>query len=355
LKNPYLPNVIPYLITKSLSPENQETPINFITDDLIGSKLFYRRNHFSYPHFSSSFYFLTIDGLVETPRTFSLREIYSMPTKRIKTVLECSGNKRKYFEPKVFGEQWGKGAISQGLWKGVSLRTLLQYTGLMDTAKEIVFEGYDFGQRPDSDQMFHFSRSLPIEKALEPDIIIAYEYNNQPIPFKHGFPLRLIVPGWYSMASVKWIKKITVIDREFIGPYQVVDYVYYTSKENDIGKIPVTTINVNSTIQYPLDMQILKTGVYEIKGIAWTGTGSITKVEISIDGGNTWRSCQFTSVSEKYTWTHWSYEWDAQKKGEYIIKSKATNSHGNVQPIEPFWNKKGYGFNAIDCITVKVE
>jgi DMSO/TMAO reductase YedYZ molybdopterin-dependent catalytic subunit len=355
LQNFHQPQVKPYLMTKCLNPENQEAPIHFLNKDIIDKKYFYRRNHFSYPHFTSSFYHLPIDGLVQTPRTFSLQDIYSLPSKTIKVVIECSGDKRELFEPKVFGEQWGHGAINQGIWKGISVRTLLQYTGLMDSAKEIVFEGYDHGPRPDSNQIFHFSRSLPIEKALESNTMIAYEYNNQPIPFKNGFPLRLIVPGWYAMASVKWVKKITVIDHEFKGPFQSVDYVFYPNKENDSGKFPVTTINVNSTIQYPLNMQILHKGVYEIIGIAWTGKGIITKVEISLDDGETWNICQLITIPEKYKWNSWRYKWEAQEKGEYIIKSKATDSFGNVQPIKPLWNRKGYGYNAIDQIKVKVE
>ncbi|MBT2659286.1 sulfite oxidase [Bacillus sp. ISL-18] len=355
MKHSYQPGVKPYLNTKSLSPENQETPIQFLHGEIVHSKLFYRRNHFSYPHFTSSFYFLPIEGLVHTPKTFSLQEIYSLPSKTIKVVLECSGDKRELFQPKVFGEQWEKGAISQGIWKGVSLRTLLKSTGLLTTAKEIVFEGYDYGERPDSSQIFSFARSLPIEKALEPETIIAYEYNDHPIPFKHGFPLRLIVPGWYAMASVKWIKKITVIDKDFTGPFQAVDYVYYPNKENDHGKFPVTTIHVNSTIQYPLNRQLLPTGIYQIKGIAWTGKGMITKVELSLDGGQTWNICQLTSKSEKYSWVPWNFEWEALKKGEYTIKSKATDFEGNVQLSEPFWNRKGYGYNAIDSVEVKVE
>ncbi|WP_160725790.1 sulfite oxidase [Bacillus sp. USDA818B3_A] len=354
MRNFHQPEVKPYLITKSLTPENQETPIHFINGDIVDHSLFYRRNHFSYPHFTSSFYFLSIRGLVPAPRTFSLQEIYSLPPRTIKTVLECSGDKREFFEPKVFGEQWEKGAISQGIWKGVSLRTLLQYTGLMDSAKEILFEGYDYGERPNSDQVVHFSRSLPIEKALEPDTIIAYEYNNQPLPFKHGYPFRLIVPGWYAMASVKWIKSITIIDKEFKGPFQAVDYVYYPNKENDSGKFPVTTINVNSTIQSPLNRQLLNTGIYPIKGIAWTGNGNIVKVELSLDDGQTWETCQLTSTSEEYSWVSWNYQWDVRKKGEYTLKSKATDSHGNVQPSKPYWNRKGYGYNAIDSVNVKV-
>ncbi|MBM7651023.1 sulfite oxidase [Neobacillus cucumis] len=349
------PEVKPNLITRTLIPENQEAPIHFINGDRVEEKLFYRRNHFTYPHFTSSFYFLPVNGMVHTPKTFSLQEIYSLPSKTIKAVLECSGDKREFFRPRVFGEQWEKGAISQGIWKGVSLRTLLQYTGLLDTAKEIVFEGYDYGERPGSNQIVNYSRSIPIEKALEPDTIIAYEYNNQPIPFKHGFPFRLIVPGWYAMASVKWLKKMTVIDTEFKGPFQAVDYVYYPNKENDNGKYPVTTIHVNSTIQYPLNRQLLDTGMYQIKGIAWTGKGTITKVEISLDSGQTWDPCQLTSTFEKYSWVRWSYQWQAFKKGEYTIKVRATDSEGRVQPAEPFWNRKGYGYNAIDRIQVKVE
>lgn len=337
-------------------PENQETPIQFIKDDLIKNNLFYRRNHFPFPNFTSSFYWVSIQGSVHTPRAFSLQEIYSLPSNTLKTVLECSGNKRAFYDPKVFGEQWEKGAISQGVWKGVSLRTLFQYTGLVSTAKEIVFEGHDVGIRPGSDQTFPYARSLPLEVALHPDTILAYEYNHQPIPYKHGFPLRLLVPGWYGMASVKWVKKMTVIDHDFNGPFQTVDYVYYPNNENDQGKIPVTKAHVNSTIQYPLNRQILHIGVYEITGISWTGgEGLITKVEISVDGGQTWKNCQFKNKPEKYAWVRWNYEWKAFEKGEFTIKTKAFDSFGNEQPAEAFWNRKGYGYNAMDCIVVKVE
>lgn len=163
----------------------------------------------------------------------------------------------------------GKGAISQGYWKGVPLRTLLELSGIREGSKEIVVEGYDFGERTDLNEVFTYARSQPIEKAIHPDTIIAYEYNNQPIPFKHGYPLRLIVPQWYAMASVKWIKQISVIDSNFKGPFQTIDYVYYPDKENNKDAYPVTTINVNSTIQKPLDKENLNNGKHLIKGIPW--------------------------------------------------------------------------------------
>ncbi|MGG1399648.1 sulfite oxidase [Bacillus salipaludis] len=355
MQNSQKPSAKSYLITKTLDPENQETPIQFIHEDFVTEKLFYRRNHFSYPNFVSSFYWLTIGGLVNFTRNFSLEEIQALPSKTVKSVLECAGNKRGFFKPKVFGEQWQKGAISQGIWKGVSLRTLLRYTGVLETAREVVFEGYDFGERTDSNEVTYFSRSLPIEKALHPDTLISYEYNGKPLPFKHGFPLRLIVPEWYAMASVKWIKKITVIDHEFKGPFQAVDYVYYPKKDSDEGKLPVTTMKINSTIQQPMDRQILDTGVHTIAGIAWTGRGVITKIEVSVDGGLTWSLADLVQSPEKYAWVRWEYKWEVLEKGEYTILSRAMESEGEKQPKEAVWNRKGYGYNAIDMIKVKIE
>ncbi|MES9740402.1 molybdopterin-dependent oxidoreductase, partial [Peribacillus frigoritolerans] len=280
--------VRPYLTTRSLLPENQETPIQFINNDSVENQLFFRRNHFTYPTLSNSNYWLPINGVVSAPLLLSMQDILQYPSKTVEVVLECSGDKRNLFEPKTFGEQWEKGAISQGKWKGVPLRTLLEISGIGEGAKEVVVEGYDYGLRTDLDEVYTYTRSLPIEKALHEDTIIAYEYNNQPIPFKHGYPLRLIVPQWYAMASVKWIKQISVINTTFNGPFQNIDYMYYPNKDNDQNAFPVTAININSTIQKPLDMEKVNTGVHLIKGIAWTGKGVITKVEISMDDGYTW-------------------------------------------------------------------
>ncbi|WP_331279658.1 molybdopterin-dependent oxidoreductase [Oceanobacillus salinisoli] len=156
----------PYLMTRSLQPENQESPIHFIKSDLVNDELFYRRNHFSYPSFSNTYYFLPVFGAVHMPRFFSIQEILRMPSRNLKMVLECAGNKRSLFEPETYGEQWEKGAISQGEWKGVPLRNLLQLVGLASEAREVVIEGHDFGKTSDSDEYYTYTRSLPIEKAL---------------------------------------------------------------------------------------------------------------------------------------------------------------------------------------------
>jgi DMSO/TMAO reductase YedYZ molybdopterin-dependent catalytic subunit len=272
-------------------------------------------------------------------------------------VLECSGNRRSYFNPRTYGEQWEDGAISQGVWKGTALSDLLQICGIKNSAVEVVFEGHDFGNRKDMDGIFRYARSLPLKKALVEDTIIAYELNDESIPFEHGFPLRLIVPQWYGMSSVKWLKQIKVIDHEFKGPFQAVDYMYYPYKENDLGKTPVTNIKIDSIIQQPMNYEILDTGIHEIYGIAWTGTGEITEVELSVDGGSTWHNTKLFSQhsSEPYSWTIWSYEWNVPEKGEYVLISRAKDSEGSIQPFEAEWNRKGYGYNSVYSIKVKVE
>jgi DMSO/TMAO reductase YedYZ molybdopterin-dependent catalytic subunit len=279
-----------------------------------------------------------------------------MPSKVILFPLECSGNKRAYFRPKAFGEQWRDGDVTQLAWKGVPLADLLTVAGTSSEAVEVVFEGNDYGKEPDMENPESFARSLPVSKALHPGTIIAYELNGEEIPFEHGYPLRLIVPQWYGMASVKWLKRISVIDHKFEGHFQAVDYVYYPNKDNDEGKTPVTTINVSSIIQQPLNMQSLELGSHIIDGMAWTGEGKIESVEVSFDEGKSWAKANIKECGgEPYSCVMWYYSWNPEKRGEYTIMSRARDTEGRVQPMEAQWNRKGYGYNAVYVIKVKVE
>ena len=348
--------ILPFLTTKSLHPENQESPIHFLHEWQTPNQYFYRRNHFPYPLLTQHHFWIHISGLVHQPRFFHYSEILSMPSKSLIVPLECAGNQRAHFSPEVYGEQWEGGAISQGKWTGVSLKDILEKAGLSQNAKEIVFEGADFGQKPGIHEKIPFARSLPIEKALHPDTIIAFQYNDRPLTFKHGYPFRLIVPNWYAMASVKWLSKIKVVDDAFKGPFQTDDYVYYPYKDHNRDKFPVTILNVNSIIQTPIHLSILNTGVHEIKGIAWGGHGSITELQLSFDKGKTWKYARLESLqNEDYAWSRWSYIWHVEKKGEYTIYSRAKDSSGATQPLTPLWNRKGYGYNAVSKVTVKVE
>lgn len=347
---------IPFLTTKSLIPENQESPIHFLYQWKTPIHYFYRRNHFHYPFLTQHHFWLQVSGEVYRPRFFHFYEILSMPSKSLIVPLECAGNKRANFIPKVYGEQWDEGAISQGKWTGVPLKDLLEKVGLSPNTREIVFQGADFGKKPGIKEDIPFERSLPLEKALHPDTIIAYKYNDQFLTFKHGYPLRLIVPNWYAMSSIKWLSKIRAIDHSYTGPFQTDDYIYYPHKNSDKDKFPVTILNVNSTIQQPMHLSILNTDTHEIKGIAWTGKGNITEVQLSFDKGETWKNTTLHQFpNEKYAWSSWSYIWKVEKKGEYTIYSRAKDSSGRIQPLTAFWNRKGYGYNAVSKINVKVE
>jgi len=348
--------VRPYLTTRELIPENQETPVHFASLAHIPDELLYRRNHFAYPSLANDSFRISVHGEVTNPRTFEYEWIRSMPPREVAAVMECAGNKRSLFRPRTFGEQWERGAIAHGIWKGTSLFHLLQFTGLKTTALEVVAEGWDAGSRVDMPGIFPFARSIPIEKAMHPDTLLAYEYNGRPLTRRHGFPYRLIVPHWYAMASVKWVRSMIVTASPFQGPFQQVDYQYYPNKANDQGKHPVTILNVNSSILRPLDRSVMRKGRIFIQGIAWTGLGEIDQVELSFDNGNTWVEAKIGRDSmQPRAWAYWSYEWDVRRTGEYSIHSRAKDTFGRVQPMQAYWNRKGYGYNAVDQVEVKVE
>lgn len=345
----------PYFITRELLPENQETPIHFMDLKEFPEYLFYRRNHFSYPLLIEDLFHFHILGEVVNSRTFHLESIRSMPSRSVTAILECAGNKRSFFEPKTYGEQWERGAIGQGTWRGVPLSYLLQLAGLKESSLEVVVEGWDVGRRVDLPGIHPFARSLSMEKAMHPDTIIAYEFNGYPLTFRHGFPFRLVVPQWYAMASVKWVKRILVIDHAFQGPYQTIDYQYYPNPQDDQQKVPVTILNVNSSIQRPLDHSLLPKGRHYIQGIAWTGMGEINRVQISLDGGGDWVEARlYRYPNQSRAWAHWFYEWEIQQAGEYLIMSRSEDTYGRIQPLSPKWNRKGYGYNAADRARVRV-
>ena len=344
-------NVRPYLTTRGLDPENQETPIHFISFiQPVADALFFRRNHFPYPILTPESFTLKVSGSVEKSIILNYYDLIKLPSLSKRVIIECSGNKRAFFKEKVFGEQWENGAMSEGVWKGVSLKTLLEYTGIKAGVKEVVFRGRDAGVK--NSEFVHFDRSLPIAKALHPEVLIAYEFNGKPISLKHGFPYRLVVPGWYGMASVKWLNEIILIENKFTGPFQTDDYVYYY--QNGTSE-KVTTNHVNSTIQQPLDQQLIKSGTHEIRGIAWTGSGVISTVEISFNKGDKWEQAKLEKRPKEHQTVSWSFPKEFKSGNEYHISVRATDSEGKTQPADAIWNKKGYGYNAIMQITVKAE
>ncbi|WP_241158347.1 sulfite oxidase [Cohnella candidum] len=322
----------------------------------IPEELLYRRNHFAYPTLQEEAYRITIQGAVSQPRVFDNQTIRSLPSRNVHVVLECAGNKRAFFEPKTFGEQWERGAWAQGVWTGVPLSELLRYAGMKPSAQEVVAEGWDMGRRHDMPGIFPFARSIPVATAMHPDTLLAYAYNGSPLSPRHGFPYRLIVPRWYAMASVKWVRRIFVTESPFQGPFQSIDYQYYPDKTNPQIKYPVTIQHVNSSILTPRDRSIMRKGRHAIHGTAWTGLGEIDRVEISVDGGTSWREAKIERPTDRpHGWVLWRYDWDANQAGEYSILSRARDTSGRIQPMRAYWNRKGYGYNAADRIKILIE
>lgn len=349
------PVEVPTLTTISLNPEIQGTPIHFIDDWITPEELFFLRNHFDYPPTTQASYTLTIDGLVNNPGILLYQQLMQMPSKTIVLPLECSGNKRNEFDPPTFGTQWNDGAISQGAWTGVPLCEIFNLFGIVDSACDVVFEGHDSGEIEGFEGEYPFARSIPLEVAMHPDTLIAYGLNNKPIPYKHGYPIRLIVPQWYAMASVKWLKRITVLDKPFDGPYQELDYHYFPYVNSDRNKTPVTLMKVNSIIQKPLPQSTLDAGEHRIYGIAWTGKGVIAKVEVSLDCGRSWEQAElWQDPAHPYSWSSWSYIWHANRKGTYTIMARATDSTGRIQPQRVEWNRLGYGYNGIPVVNIQI-
>ncbi|UUZ92695.1 sulfite oxidase [Paenibacillus sp. P25] len=298
---------------------------------------------------------LGVQGSVRNPRSFTYRELLSMPQVTLPVTLECSGNKRALFHPKARGEQWQTGGVSHAVWTGVALRDILSMCGLLDRAREVVFEGLDRGERTDRPGIFAYARSLPLEKALHPHTIIALHKNGKPLPYKHGFPARLIVPGWYGMASVKWLHRIVVTDHAFQGPFQTVDYVYYKDEADPSHRRPVTVMKVNSVIARPSDQEIVRRGVHTVTGAAWSGEGPVVQAHVSVDAGRTWQEAEWLDPPFPYAWRRWRLRWNAARPGAYDIMVKALDASGRTHPKEAEWNLKGYGNNGIHHIRVYVD
>jgi DMSO/TMAO reductase YedYZ molybdopterin-dependent catalytic subunit len=257
--------------------------------------------------------------------------------------------------PQPAGEPWGYGAASTAVWTGVPLQAVLEATGLAPCASSVVIEGADGGYVADAGRALTYARSLPRDQALHPDTLLAYAMNGEELTFEHGFPVRLIVPGWYGMAAVKWVTRIAALSQSFDGFYQVDRYVLMHAGPNQSGVIPLTRMLVRSVISEPEGGASLPRGMHYVRGFAWSGAGLITRVEVSVDGGAVWEAAELTSRPERYAWRRWQYWWRATAPGPVTLQSRAFDVAGNRQPSIPEWNRLGYANNAIQSVSVNVK
>ncbi|HKF54443.1 MAG TPA: sulfite oxidase [Blastocatellia bacterium] len=344
------------LIVRSENPQDLETPINLLDTWITPNDLFYVRSHIYTPKVDMGTWRLQIDGMVNQPLTLTLDDLKKYPESMQVVTLECSGNGRAFYEPTVPGAQWEKGAVGNARWTGVRLADVLKHAGVKPGAKYITIDGADvpMGKVPD------FIRSLPIEKAMHPDTLLAMQMNGEPIPVSHGFPLRLIASGWTGNNSVKWVTHITVADQPTDAFFYKTAYRYPTmpvapgATVDAANMVPLTTLAVKSSITAPSPAAQFKPGPVMVKGIAYAGEADIVSVDVSTDLGATWKPATLGRDHARYAWRLWEYNWTASNPGSYLIMSRAKDSTGRIQPMVQAWNPSGYLWNVADKVRVTV-
>ena len=339
------------LVIVKRAPFNAETPPAALSELYTPIESFYVRSNFAVPAIATDSWRLMVGGAVAQPLEISYADLLNAPARTLSTTMECAGNHRLGLAPLPQGEPWGGGAVSSGEWQGVPLRWLLEQADLQASAAEILFEGADSGAVGSNGDIVPFARSLPVARALDPDTMLAYQLNGVPLPAAHGGPVRLLVPDWYGMASVKWLVRITAIEQPFAGYYQHERYVYDRPSQ---PVQPVQQMQVKSIITSPALGATLAPGPQLVSGLAWSGSGPIAAVEVSVDGAGAWQSATLVGAATPHTWQAWQFTTPELRPGRHALRCRATDAAGNTQPDLPPWNRLGYGNNAVQLVVVEV-
>jgi DMSO/TMAO reductase YedYZ molybdopterin-dependent catalytic subunit len=338
-----------------LAARNHAMPLEALRYDLTPVGLHYVLIHYDIPAVDADTWRLDVAGAVERPVALDLEEIRARPPTSVTVTMECAGNGRALLEPRPVSQPWLLEAVGNATWTGVRVADLLTAAGVRADAVDVVFTGADRGVEGEVEQAY--ARGLPLEESMRPDVLVAYEMNGGPLPAQHGFPLRLVVPGWYGMTSVKWLTRIEVLPRPFDG-YQNVRGYRMRENEDDPGT-PVTTIAPRSLLippgipEFATRSRVVDAGVHLIQGRAWSGRSTIVSVEASDDGGSTWADAELEAPGEG-GWQRWVWSWVA-RPGERILACRATDGAGATQPLEPAWNVGGYMNNAVQSVPVLVR
>lgn len=320
--------------------------------------LHYLLIHYDVPLVDPAAWTLEVGGALARPLSFTLEELRARPPVEVAATMECAGNGRALLDPRPVSQPWLTEAVGTGLWRGVELAPLLEEAAPGDGAVDVVFTGLDRGIEGDVEQ--RYERSLSMGEARDAGCVLAYELNGQPLPPQHGFPLRLVVPGWYGMTNVKWLTAITVIEQPFDG-YQVASGYRFRQTEEEDGR-PVTRMRTRSLMVPPgipdfmTRERIVDRGPVELRGRAWSGRAPIARVEVSADGGKTWADAELDrDPDHRWAWVGWSFRWEPAETGSFTLCCRATDETGETQALEPEWNLGGYENNAVQRVHVVVR
>ena len=323
-------------------------PLKALQVEPMSLQVFYTRSNFGVPEVNMDSWQLTVGGLVDAPRVFSLDDLRELGESTGVVTLECAGNGRTLMEPVPEGTPWHLGAVSVGEFTGVPLSRVLEEVRSEAVATEFVFTGADQGV-VEPEGMINYAFSLDAEAALTLGPLLAWGMNGRPLPPDHGAPLRLLVPGTYGMSSVKWLTTITAIDEPFTGHFRL-KYRYFEDP-SEAEESPVGPVRVRSLITRPEDGATLSEGV-EVEGVAWSGHGSIVSVAVQIDDGE-WFEAELGPSGGRFAPTPWSVD-ASLRAGTHVIAARASDEAGQAQPLAPVWNRYGYGNNAVHRIRVTV-
>ncbi|MBE1487838.1 sulfite oxidase [Plantactinospora soyae] len=372
----------------ALAARNHGLPLEALRYDVTPVGLHYLLIHYDIPALDPERHVLTIDGRVDRSLRLDLAALRERPRVTRRVTLECAGNGRALLSPRPVSQPWLSEAVGTAEWTGTPLAPLLREAGLGPDAVDVVFTGADHGVERGIEQ--DYQRGLPVPEALREEVLLAYEMNGAPLLPQHGAPLRLVVPGWYGMAHVKWLTRISVLDREFDGYQNAVAYRVRTDAD-DPG-VPVTRIEPRALVQPPgfpdfmSRIRVLRPGPCTVEGRAWSGHAPVTRVEVTTDGGASWSDATLdptgpvdragatgsagsagdpsvtgpdgrepggSTVDERWAWRRWRYEWTANP-GRYTLGARATDASGRVQPVDPPWNRGGFANNLVQRVEVVV-
>ena len=347
-----------YVEELQLAFRNHAIPLEGLRYDVTPTGMHYTLVHYDIPAVDPAAWRLAVDGAVRTPLTLSLDELQCRPARTLRVTLECAGDGRALLQPRPLSQPWLTGAVGTAEWTGTLLRPLLDEAGLDDAVVELLFTGLDRGIEGGVEQ--DYQRSLPLAEARHEDALLAWAMNGRPLEPQHGYPLRLIIPGWYGMAHVKWLRAITALTEPFSGYQNAVAYRYSQSRAEP-GE-PVTLMRVRSLMVPPgipdflTRMRVVRRGPVELTGRAWSGRAAITRVEVSTDGGASWAPADLepASASHPHTWQGWRYTWDASTPGVYELLCRAEDATGALQPVEQHWTARGMGNNMAQRVRVQV-
>jgi DMSO/TMAO reductase YedYZ molybdopterin-dependent catalytic subunit len=342
-------------IVRSEEPLNLEMPFQNLDGFITPTESFYVRTHFPIPRIDREKWRLRVQGQVEKPFEISYDELIKLESKKIPVTLECAGNNRDFLEPKVKGVQWGLGAVGNVEWTGVPLSILLGRAGIKSSACEVILEGADGGKLEDPKSPaggLKFARSIPLTKA-EADVLLVYKMNDVDLPPEHGFPVRAIVPGWYAMASIKWLQRIVVTDKPFNGYYQTLDYAFW--KNNEL--VPLSEMQLKAEIARPAKGEVVPANSsFRVHGAAWTSDAEITKVEVSTDDGSTWSVADLLGEPKPNAWRLWEFNWRTPaRSGRATLIARASDSKGRTQSADRDPDRGTYMINHLLSIEVEIR